>query len=192
MYLRCLIWPQWKICRGFLLRMVDRRCHFPWKETWTTTISSQRLTWFAVSPVSCGRHPWMDTLLMHSSGLSVKYMASLIICSPTSSNMEEVTCLIKVVGEILLIAWGFLLLLIRTVHWSYFPQILSVRSNAMWSWHMQVAEPLSNIISPDDILACRRLYVVSILMKSSQEQWHEWAAGLISDDHNIWMMLTGH
>ena len=45
----------------------------------------------------------MDTLLMHSSRLSVKYTASLIIYSPTSSDMGEATCLIKVVGEILLI-----------------------------------------------------------------------------------------
>ena len=33
-----------------------------------------------------------------------EYTASLIICSPTSSDMGEVTCSIKVVGEILLIA----------------------------------------------------------------------------------------
>lgn len=38
----------------------------------------------------------------------------------------------------------------------------------MWSWHTQVAEPSSNIISPDNILACRRSCAVSILIKSSQ------------------------
>jgi len=45
----------------------------------------------------------MDTLLMYSSELSIKYTASLIICSPTSSDMEEVNCSIKVVGEVFLI-----------------------------------------------------------------------------------------
>ena len=43
----------------------------------------------------------MDTHLTHSSGHSVRYMAFLITCSPTNFDMEEVTCLIKVVGEIL-------------------------------------------------------------------------------------------
>ena len=155
-------------------------------------MSSQRLTWSAVSPVSCGRHPWMDTPLTHSSEVSVKYTASLIICSPTSSDMGEVTCSIKVVCEIILIPWGFLLLSIRTIHWSCFPQVLSVRPNTMWLWCMQVAEPSSNITSPDNILAYRRLYMASILMKSSWEQWHKWAAGLISNNHDTWMMLTGH
>ena len=104
----------------------------------------------------------------------------------------EVTCLIKVIDEILLIPWGFLLLSIRVFHWSCFPQILSVRPNAMWLWRMQVAEPSSSITGPNDILAYRRLCVVSILMKSSQEQWHKWAAGSISDDHDIWMTLIRH
>ena len=43
----------------------------------------------------------MDTHLTHSSGHSVRYMASSITCFPINFDMEEVTCLIKVVGEIL-------------------------------------------------------------------------------------------
>ena len=68
----------------------------------------------------------------------------------------------------------------------------AVRPNAMWLWRTQVVDPSSNIISSDDILACRRSWMVSIPMKSSWEQWHGWTAESISEDHDTSMTLTKH